>query len=194
MTQPAPHPSAAKHTLLQLAFDVDADTRQSLMLEGKAPALSDLVGWEFAGLNAAKAAHWFGFGKFKKGFYQGPPRVGSGPEPYIQGYNVVVHQDGVDKPHRARPSEDHPKRHGFFRVHPVVPGSRDSRYPKALLLDYGLGANGVSPEAMLRDYLVQVYEDDPTLLLGYADLALGPVRIPAGFFVLKRQNRHQFTG
>lgn len=194
MTQAAAQPSQQRYSPVELAFEVSHDTRQRLMLAGKAPALSELVGWEFAGLNAAKAAHWFGFGKFKKGFYEGPPRVASGPEPYIQGYNVVVHQDGVDKPHRARPSEDHPKRHGFFRVHAVVPGARDSRHPKALLLDYGLGKNGISPSALLRDYLVQVYDDDPTLLLGYADLALGPVRIPAGFFVLKRQNRHQFGG
>ncbi len=96
-------------------------------------------------------------------------------------------------PFRARPAEDRPKRHGFFRVHPVLPNARDRRYPHAILLDYGLGRNGLSPTALLRDYVVQVYEGDPTLLLGYADIAIGGLRIPAGFFVLKRQNRHQFT-
>ncbi len=183
-----------RYGFLELATRVDKATLCQLMMQGKAPEFSDLVGWEYAGINTAAAAHWFGFGKFKKGFYQGVPRVSHGPEPYIQGYNVVVHQNGLKEPHRAMPDEDHPKRHGFFRVHAVVSGARDARYPNALLLDYGLGRNGLLPSAVLRDYVVQVYEDDASLLLGEADLALGPLRIPAGFFVLNRQNRHNFKG
>ncbi|QQR89697.1 MAG: hypothetical protein IPJ88_16150 [Myxococcales bacterium] len=115
-----------------------------------------------------------------------------GPAPFIQGYNVVVDQKANEPPFEARPSEENPKRHGFFRVHPVQSGGKDSRFAQALLLDYGLGANGLQLSGLLRDYLVQVYADDPTLLLGSADLAIGPLRIPSGFFVLSRQNQHNF--
>ena len=86
-----------------------------------------------------------------------------------------------------------PKRFGFYRVHRVVEGSRDSHYPNALLLDYGLGGNGLFGPP-LRDYLVQVYPDDPDLLLGKAYLNILGLRIPANFFVLKRLHQHDYRG
>ena len=72
-------------------------------------------------------------------------------------------------------------------------GARDARYPNALLLDYSLGGNGLFGPP-LRDYVVQVYPDDPDLLLGKAYLALAGLRIPLSFFVLKRLRSHDFAG
>lgn len=180
-------------SLVREATDAE---REALMVSGKAPAFEDLVGWEFAGLNCGAITDLLRIRKFKKGFYEGAPRVPAeaGPSPFIHGYNVDVFQDGVGKPHRAYPSEDAPKRHGYYRVHRVVAGARDAKYPNALLLDYGLGKNGLQPSGLLRDYLVQPYPDDRDLLLGKAYLALFGLRIPAGFFVLQRQNRHEHAG
>jgi hypothetical protein len=62
-----------------------------------------------------------------------------------------------------------------------------------LLLDYGLGGNGPFGPP-LRDYIVQVYPDNADLLLGKAYLALGPLRIPAGFFILERLKKHEHRG
>jgi hypothetical protein len=62
-----------------------------------------------------------------------------------------------------------------------------------LLLDYGLGGNGLFGPP-LRDYIVQVYPDDPDLLLGKAYLAFGSLRIPVSFFVLQRLRTHAFQG
>ena len=171
---------------------------EKLMREGKAPSYDDLVGWEFAGTNLGAVTDLLGIRKFKKGFYRGDPRVphraSHGPREFIQGYNVVVKQNGIANPHVAHPDERAPKRHGFYRVHPVDASAKESKYPNALILHYGLGRNGGNPAALLRDYLVQPFGDDPDLLLGKAYLAIGGLRIPAGYFVLVRHNQHQFTG
>lgn len=179
---------------LELALRLDDAAREKIMREGEAPAFEDLVGWEHDGINTAGITRLLGIRKFRKGFYEGPPRADSGPEPFIQGYNVPIVQDAVDSPHRAKPSDEAPKRFGFYRVYAVTSGSRDDRYPQALLLDYGLGGNGASPERFLRDYLVQVYPDDPSLLLGRAFVALGSLRVAASYFVLQRSRQHRFHG
>ncbi|MEM9194274.1 MAG: hypothetical protein AAGF12_34175 [Myxococcota bacterium] len=175
--------------LVQEASDID---RQAIMREGKPPEFDHLVGWEFAGINTGTLAA--PVRKFIKGFYDGPSR-GKGPEPFIQGYNIPVRQDGVQKPHRAKPSADRPKRFGFYRVYRPVSGV-DQRYPNSIFLNYGLGGNPVvDPGSLLRDYVVQVYDDDPTLLLGHAFLALPfGARPSLSFFVLKRMHQHSFRG
>ncbi len=74
-------------------------------------------------------------------------------------------------------------RFGYFTVTPVDPLARDNRYPNALLLDYGSELNEPrDPTAILRDYLVRT-ESGP--LLGHAFFAIGPLRIPVGFFALE---------
>ena len=180
---------------LDVITALDDAEREAIMRRGAAPGFDDLLGWEFDGVNTLGLTRWVGIRKFKKGFYDGPPRVTSGPEPFIQGYNVKVQQNGLDEPHHARPSEELPKRHDFYRVYPVVPGSTHSRYPNALLLDYGYGGGGASPGRFLRDYLVYVNEGDQDLLLGKAYLApFGGAGFPLSYFVLRRNNRHDFHG
>jgi hypothetical protein len=182
-----------RYTWLELVRDVGTAERERLMMQGIAPRFEDLVGYEFAGANTLGLTRWVGIRKFIKGFYEGPPRVPKGPEPFVQGYNIGVLQNADDAPHIDKPSTESPKRFGFYRVYKVVPEARDNRYPGALLLDYGLGGNGIFGPP-LRDYLVQVYPDDPDLLLGKAYLALGGLRIPLSFFVLKRLRRHTYRG
>ena len=121
-----------------------------------------------------------------------PPRAG-GPEPFIQGYNAVVRQNRDEAPHFYVPNASEPKRFGYYRVHRVLPDSYDNLYPNALLLDYSRGGNGLFGPP-LRDYLVQIYPDDPDLLLGKAYGAVGPLRVPLGHFVLSRYRRCAFRG
>ncbi len=182
----------ARHSWLEILRDLSNGQREALMMNGVAPRFEDLVGAEFAGANTLPIVRLLGIRKFSKGFYEGPARSAKGPEPFVQGYNIPVVNDADDAPHRLQPSPERPKRFGFFRVHRVVGGARDARYPNALLLDYSLGGNGLFGPP-LRDYLVQPYADDPDLLLGKAYLALG-VRIPLSFFVLKRLRAHDFAG
>lgn len=186
-------PDGGRYTWLEILRDVSNGQREMMMRTGVAPRFEDLAGWEFAGGNTPPIYRLVGIRKFAKGFYEGPPRAPRGPEPFIHGYNIDVQNDADDAPHRYKTKNGVPKRFGFYRVHRVVEGSRDDRYPNALLLDYGLGGNGLFGPP-LRDYLVQVYPDDPDLLLGKAYLNLLGLRIPANFFVLKRLQRHDFTG
>jgi len=187
-------PDGARWTALSLYEEADDATRRAIMHNGGKPSFEEMAGWEFDGVNTAWIAGLGGVRKFKKGFFDGPAR-GDGPEPFIQGYNIPVKQNGVGKPHVAKPREAQPKRFGFYRVHPVQPASRDAKYPNAVLLDYSKGGNfALDPSNLLRDYLVQIYPDDPTLLLGHAFGALLGLRIPISFFILSRNNRHDFTG
>lgn len=186
-------PDGDRYTWLEILQDMSNGQREAIMRNGVAPRFEDLVGWEFGGGNAVPFFRLLGIRKFVKGFYEGPPRAPHGPEPFIQGYNINVVSNADEEPHELKPSPDNPKRYGFYRVHRVVPGSRDDYYPNALLLDYGLGGNGLFGPP-LRDYLVQVYPDDPDLLLGKAYLNVLGLRIPTNFFVLKRLHKHSFTG
>ena len=153
-------------------------------VRGVTPDSEALVGWEFRGHNTPPWFRLLGIQKFVKGFYTD----GDGG---VWGYNSPVVQDGVDRPWRLKPSDDHPRRFGFYRVHPVDAAARDNLYLHALLLDYGKGDNPrLDPTAGLRDYLVQVDRDDPDLMLGKAYYALGPLRVPTfSFFVLDRHRR-----
>ena len=190
---PTSNSTPKRLSYLDLVQVVNDATRHRVMQEGVAPSFESLAGWEFAGTNTGGASDLLGIRKFKKGFYAGAPRVTEGPQPYIQGYNVIVEQNGVGKPHIATPTEATAKRHGFYRVHAVIPGATDNVYPNALLLDYGLGRNGIEPSGLLRDYLVQVYADDPDLLLGRAFFAVAGMRIHGGYFVLARDNRFDYS-
>jgi hypothetical protein len=165
----------------------------AIMADGAAPPADDLAGWEFNGLNLGPLREVIGIRKFRKGFYRGAPR-GEGPEPFIQGYNIPVKQNGVGNVHIAKPSDAQPKRFGFYRCIEASKDARFNRWPRAMLLNYGMGGNGFRVEALLRDYLVQVVPGSSDVLLGYAVFALGPLTIPGGFFVLDRWQRHEFTG
>ncbi len=51
-----------------------------------------------------------------------------------------------------------------------------------------------NPEKVIRDYLIQPDPENPDLYLGYAYLALGPVTVPFGFFVLERFAPVDYSG
>ena len=182
-----------RYSWLEILRDLSNEEREAMMRAGVAPRFEDLVGWEFAGANTPPIYRLVGIRKFAKGFYEGIARVPDGPAPFIQGYNIPVRNDADDAPHRMKPSDERPKRFGFYRVHRPVPGSYDDLYPNGLLLNYGLGGNGPFGPP-LRDYLVQIYPDDPDLLLGKAYANLLGFRIPTNYFVLRRLRRHDFHG
>ena len=152
---------------------------EAAMREGIAPSFESIEGWVFRGWNTLWLTRLFGFQKFAKGFYRGAERA-CGPSPFLQGYNVVVAQNGNWDTHQPRPSEARPRLHGYYRVYQAP-----NRYANALFLDYAKGANGLNPAGLLRDYLVQPWPDEPDLLLGKAYVALG-VWVPVSFFVLQR--------
>lgn len=160
---------------------------EDLFVRGDTPALDALPGWEWRGLNLGPIAPFTPFQKFIKGFFRA--RQGG-----LYGYNIPVVQDGPARPWTAKPDDARPKRFGFFFVDAVDPTSRDNAYLHAVLLDYGRGKNSrLDPIAGLRDYVVRVERGSDDLLLGKAYYALGPARVPVGFFILERHRPSTFV-
>lgn len=158
------------------------------VLRGATPDLDALVGWEFRGINATPRgalplARIAGIEKFVKGMF----RTDDGE---VLGYNCPVVHNALDGRWQTRPSDEAPRRFGFYTVAPVDPTSRDNHYLHALLLDYGKGGNAAWDVTRgLRDYLVQVDADNPDLLIGKAYAAIGPARVAVGYFLLERWRR-----
>jgi hypothetical protein len=154
-----------------------------VFVRGTTPALDELVGWEFRGINHPAWARVAGIKKFMKGFFRGE-------DGRTMGYNCPVVQNVLDGRWHARPSDTAPKRFGFYEVAAVDATHRDNAYLHAVLLDYGRGGNKPwDPTSGIRDYLVQVAPTNPDLFLGKAYFALGPLRVRSNFFILERHRR-----
>ena len=177
----SPFPSVTALALEQMPMH----ELEKVFLRGTTPELDALVGWEFRGinhlpLNALPVAKLVGIKKFVKGFHRGE-------DGRVMGYNIPVVCNVLDGRWHLKPSDESPKRFGFYEVAPVDPTSRDNEYLHAVLLNYGKGGNKpYDPTGGLRDYVVQVDAANPDLYLGKAYFALGPLRIPTNFFILER--------
>jgi hypothetical protein len=158
---------------------------ETVLLRGEPPDPDALAGFEFRGMNAARFTRLLGIKKFIKGFYKNDAGQ-------LYGYNIPVVQDGLEDPWRYKNEQD-PKRFGFYRVDAVDPAATDNAYLSSLLLDYGRGGNhDLDPTSRLRDYLVRVNRGSDELLLGKALVAVGPLRVPVGFFILERLRPSSF--
>jgi hypothetical protein len=154
--------------------------REEILRASRTPAFESLVGYEWMGFNVSAVIRMLGLQKFIKGFFQG--------KVHVEGYNIPVLQNGLDAPWLAQPSQETPKRFGFYTVTAVHGAAPSQNYPDAVLLDYGASQrNPVGRvERALRDYLAQPDPTDPDVLLGKAYFAVGRLRIPSNFFVLQK--------
>ena len=141
-----------------------------------APDPAALAGWEYVGLNTARWLRAAGADRFVKGFAGG------------HGYNRRVRRrrpDGAVAGGRRAGAR-------AVRLLPDLPGRSDGdrqpvpRRPPARLRPLATGR--LDPAGILRDYLVAI-DDSHDLLLGHAFSAVGPLRLPASFFVLERFRR-----
>ncbi len=180
MSVPTQTTNLASAAYIEIA-ERSLDDLETLFLRGETPDIDALAGWEYRGTNIAFWAKRSPILKFIKGFYKAP----SGQ---LFGYNQPVVQNGRGGPWIAKPSDDYPKRFGFYKVLPVDPSSRDNHYLHALLLDYGQGDNPFfDPSKRLRDYIVRVNPGSDDMLLGKAYLKVSRARLPTfSFFLLER--------
>ncbi len=180
-------PNGERYDYVALAL-ADNQTLEQAMRMGSQPRMEDLAGWEFRGYNTLDLTGLLGFRKFKKGFYS--PRPIEGTIEKLQGYNVQVVQTPLGDPWIDRIKSGQAIRHAWYRCHPVRMTDVDCRYPNAVLINYDCEDNNpLDPSKRLRDYVVQVYPDDPDLLLGKAYVALaGPLRLFVSYFILGRNN------
>ena len=176
---PAPPARRPSRAFLRLAR-LRPRALEAILWRGEAPDTDALVRGEYRGMNLGAGARLLGLRKFLKGFL-------AAPDGTIRGYNRRVRQNAPAAPWIARPPAGPAGRYAWYAVHPPDPTSRDAAYLHALLLDYSQGANGrLSVASALRDYLVRVHPGRDDLLLGKAYLAVGPLRLPIGYFLLER--------
>lgn len=162
---------------------------ESIMKLGVPPSIESLAGFEFKGYNTFNLTDILGIRKFKKGFFK--PKHSLHPGIQLEGYNVKVVQNMLGEPWIPVLKKNKKIIHGYYVVYPVSLKEIDNYYPNALLLNYGLSKlNPIyDPSRLLRDYLVQVYENNPDLLVGKAYISLGKLRKFVSFFVLERENK-----
>ena len=178
-------PNGQRHNYVSLCLSTLA-MLEEVMRCGTAPDLEKLAGWEFRGYNTPEFAALLGIKKFKKGFY----RDAASPPGRIQGYNVEIRQSPLGEPWVDVMKGSGSHKFGWYNVYPVDLSEPDNKYPGAVLINYNCAKNFLlDPTRLLRDYLVQVYPDNPDLYLGKAFIALGPVRLFVSFFILERSNR-----
>ena len=129
-------------------------TLEEIFLRGSTPHAADIAGWEYRGRNHAPIAEVIRVKRFTKVFSPLPPAPTVNPAPVISGHNLWVEQAGGPRdPWIPLTREGRPWRHGWYEVVPVDPRTVDGRYPHALLIDYGRGANPWHhPARVLRDY------------------------------------------
>lgn len=175
------------YTSLCLARNEDLE---EVMRVGVQPRLDSLAGWEFRGYNTLDLTTLLGIRKFKKGFYLEDPSQDPSSSERIQGYNVQVVQTPLGDDWFSKIRYGQTLKHGWYDCYPARLGELDNKYPNAVLINYDCSRNPVwDPSRKLRDYLVQVYPDNPDLYLGKAYAALfGPLRVFVSYFVLERSN------
>lgn len=153
---------------------------QDRFLRGETPSIEALVGYEYRGYNHPPYFALAGIRTFVKGFFT----VDAGD---TYGYNTPTRQNGLDGEWVVKPSEEAPKRFGFYQVSLVDPQEKENLALHAVLLDYGKGGNKPwDPTHLIRDYLVRLEPGSDDLLLGKAHVALGPFRPSTNFFLLER--------
>jgi hypothetical protein len=192
MTIEPRQPNGARWTYETLCLARDEDL-ETVMRCGGTPDLSRLSGWEFRGFNTPELLQLAGIRKFKKGFYRNDPSRSH--DDGIQGYNVNVVQGTLGEPWVDVVKDGKPVRMGWYETRPVDLAAVDAKYPNAALINYAASEKNFAadPTRLLRDYLVQVYPDNPDLYLGKAFLAFGPLRLFVSYFVLERHNRSELA-
>jgi hypothetical protein len=165
-----------------LAFD--RDQLREVMNRGHAVDAGAIEGMAYQGvsLGLPRLFEELSWKKFQKAFHR-DPSTGA-----LRGWNVRLEQNGLDEPCVPKMKGDAPFTFGHFEVIPVEEtpaGLRDGF--RGSMIDYGRGENGADITSVLRDPLVAVNEGDPSLLLGYSIVKLGPAKIPTPtYFLLER--------
>lgn len=106
----------------------------------------------------------------------------------LRGWNVRLQQHGIDAPCEAMMRRGRPLQFGHFRVVATDGLSMPEGTNRGLLIDYGLEDKPMWDFArMLRDPIVALQPDDPSVLLGWSYLQLPRRTLPTpSFFLLRR--------
>ena len=142
----------------------------------------ELAGWEYRGvaLGLPGFVEKLTWKTFVKAFWRDP-----GAE-HVRGWNVRLVQTGLDGEIAFKQKNDAPFSFGPYRA-TALPHKLPFPIQAGALLDYGLETPFWDGMHLVRDPLVALNADDPTQLLGYTYLQLGPWQIPTpSYFTLER--------
>jgi len=136
---------------------------------GIRPQPDQLVDREFRGYNHPKYTGLLGIRKFVKGIFRENDQV--------EGYNRKVVQNRLEEPWIVTRAQ-------AFGYYDVM--ARGTKFPNAILLHYGKSRHNplFEPARLLRDYVVQIYPEEPNLLLGRAYASIFGWEIFLGYFIL----------
>lgn len=186
MTLPAPTARPRAGEILEELLSSSQAALAERLLGGHAIDPEALAGWLYRGVSLGLPG-WvdrLAWKTFAKTFHR------DGPGAPLRGWNVRLRQGPLDAPlEPLRTRSGAPRSFGHFTVVPLPPaGGLPLPLRRGLLLDYGRGANRLlDPVRRLRDPLVALHPDDPTLLLGGSWLALGRRwRKTPSYFLLER--------
>lgn len=117
---------------------------------------------------------------FAKTFYR--------PDPHgaLYGWNIRVEQQGLDGPLVAKQRRGKPFCFGYYGVTTTEGYKVPAGLEHGLLIQYRMGPNGwYDPLRFVRDPLVALHPDDPSLLLGWSYVHLGGALWTPSYFVLQ---------
>ncbi len=145
-----------------------------------------LEGWAYRGtaLGLPRVVEKLSWKTFQKTFYREPV---SGR---LLGWNVRLHQDGVDAPSRPLTRRGVPVTTWHYEVVPPTDLVTPRGFDRGLVIDYSRGTNGLDPIHFSKDPLVAVEPGNADLLLGVTWVSLGALAVETPtYFVLEREHR-----
>jgi hypothetical protein len=169
-------------SILEEVWRMSRPQLRDLLANGHVIDQEALAGWAYRGvaLGLPKWIEALSWKTFTKVF------VADGS--IVRGWNIRMEQHGVRGPRKPKLKNGKDKSFGPFLVRKKASGKMAKEFPNAMLLDYG--ASEVSPEfsvRSLRDPLIALNRDDPTILLGCSWLQLaGASFATPSYFTLER--------
>ena len=187
---------SAPHPLRDELLHANRGELRRRIVDGSAIDPAALEGWTYRGtaLGGPRIVELFSWKTFEKTFWRHPE---SGR---LLGWNVRLHQGGVDAP--SRPKTNRAGEHvttWFYEVRSAADAALPRGWPrgfnKGLVIDYARGNNpALEPLRFAKDPLVSLEPGNPELLLGVSTVTLPGlcVEIPT-YFMLEREARVSFV-
>lgn len=172
-----------------------AELRRRLV-EGRAVDPQALAGFTYRGtsLGLPRIAEQLSWKTFEKCFWRDPATR------RLLGWNVRLHQDGVDAPSRPKLTrEGEPVTTWFYETLPAssapLPSSWPQEFRRGLIIDYARGNNPLLDGLrFIKDPLVDVGDGSGELLLGVSVLTLPGLCVPTPtYFLLERAGPVRFV-
>ncbi len=111
----------------------------------------------------------------------------------LLGWNVRLHQDGIDAPSRPKRRRGEPVTEWNYEVIPPAGVPMPAGFDRGLVIDYSLTPNPIT-QRIVKDPLVALERDNPDALLGVSYLVVGGrcIETPT-YFTLERDHVIDFV-